>query len=107
VSWDHKPVAISSADGIQAFTGTSYFDSENLSGLGTSSNPAYLAFYTGYFPSSGVQDQRLAYSLDQGVTWTKYQGNPIISQSQEAPYDITKGLEIRDRKVFYHSPTSR
>jgi sucrose-6-phosphate hydrolase SacC (GH32 family) len=107
VSWDHKPVAISSADGVQAFTGTSYCDSENLSGLGTSSNPPYLAFYTGYVPSSGVQDQRLAYSLDQGATWTKYQGNPIISQSQEAPHDVTKGLEIRDPKVFYHSPTSR
>ncbi|KAJ6062153.1 glycosyl hydrolase family protein [Penicillium canescens] len=107
VSWDHRPVAISSADGIQAFTGTSYFDSENLSGLGTLSDPPYLAFYTGYFPSSGVQDQRLAYSLDQGVTWTKYQGNPIISQSQEVPHDITKGLETRDPKVFYHSPTSR
>lgn len=109
VSWDHEPVAISSTDGVQAFTGTSYFDPENLSGLGTSSNPPYLAFYTGYQPplSGGVQDQRLAYSLDQGETWTKYQGNPIISQSQEAPHDITKGLEIRDPKVFYHSPTSR
>lgn len=107
VSWDYKPVAISSADGIQAFTGTSYFDAGNLSGLGTSSNLPYLAFYTGYAPSSGVQDQRLAYSLDQGATWTKYQGNPIISQSQEAPHDKTQGLEIRDPKVFYHSPTSR
>lgn len=107
VTWDHKPVAISSADGIQAFTGTTLFDPMNLSGLGTSSNPPYLAFYTGYFPSSGVQDQRLAYSLDQGVTWTKYQGNPIISQTQESPHDITKGLEARDPKVFYHTPTSR
>jgi sucrose-6-phosphate hydrolase SacC (GH32 family) len=107
VSWDYKPVAISSADGIQAFTGTSYFDAMNLSGLGTSSNQPYLAFYTGYAPSSGIQDQRLAYSLDQGATWMKYQGNPIISQSQEAPHDITQGLEIRDPKVFYHSPTSR
>jgi sucrose-6-phosphate hydrolase SacC (GH32 family) len=107
VAWNYKPVAISSANGIQAFTGTSYFDSMNLSGLGTSSNPPYLAFYTGYAPSSGVQDQRLAYSLDQGATWTKYQGNPIISQSQETPHDITQGLEIRDPKVFYHSPTSR
>ncbi|ODQ71402.1 hypothetical protein LIPSTDRAFT_55516 [Lipomyces starkeyi NRRL Y-11557] len=106
VSWNYEPIAISSADGIWAFTGTSYFDAENLSGLGTSSNPPYLAFYTGYAPSSGVQDQRLAYSLDQGATYTKYQGNPIIPQSQEAPHDITGGLEIRDPKVFYHSPTS-
>ncbi|KAL2837490.1 glycosyl hydrolase family protein [Aspergillus pseudoustus] len=107
VSWTHKPVAISSADGIQAFTGTAYLDAENLSGLGSLSNPPYLAFYTGYFPSSGVQDQRLAYSLDQGVTWIKYPGNPIISRAQEEPHDITRGLEIRDPKGFYHTPSSR
>ncbi|SPO06590.1 related to inulinase [Cephalotrichum gorgonifer] len=107
VSWTHKPVAIPSADGVQAFTGTAFFDSQNLSGLGSSSNPPYLAFYTGYFPSTGVQDQRLAYSLDQGVTWIKYAGNPIISQTQEEPHDITKGLETRDPKVFYHTPSSR
>jgi sucrose-6-phosphate hydrolase SacC (GH32 family) len=107
VSWTHKPVAISSADGIQAFTGTAYLDAENLSRLGSSSNPPYLAFYTGYFPDTGVQDQRLAYSLDQGVTWTKYAGNPIISKAQEEPHDITKGLETRDPKVFYHAPSSK
>jgi sucrose-6-phosphate hydrolase SacC (GH32 family) len=107
VSWDHKPIAIPSADGIQSFTGTTYFDAQNLSGLGSSSNPPYLAFYTGYFPSTGVQDQRLAYSLDQGVTWIKYAGNPIISQAQEAPHDVTQGLEIRDPKVIYHAPSSR
>ncbi|KFA80736.1 hypothetical protein S40288_10028 [Stachybotrys chartarum IBT 40288] len=107
VSWTHRPVAIASADGIQAFTGTAYFDPQNLSGLGTASNPPYLAFYTGYFPSSGVQDQRLAYSLDQGVTWIKYARNPIISQAQEAPHDVTRGLETRDPKVFYHTPSSR
>jgi len=107
VYWDHKPVAISSANGIQAFTGTSYFDASNLSGLGTSANPPYLAFYTGYFPSSGVQDQRLAYSQDQGQTWIKYPDNPIISQVQESPHDITNGLETRDPKVFFHTPSSQ
>ncbi|KAH1361124.1 hypothetical protein KXX33_004735 [Aspergillus fumigatus] len=107
VSWTHQPIAISSGDGIQAFTGTAYFDSENLSGLGSPSNAPYLAFYTGYFPSTGVQDQRLAYSLDHGTTWIKYAGNPIISKTQEEPHDITKGLETRDPKVFYHTPSGR
>ncbi|KAF5574640.1 inulinase [Fusarium pseudoanthophilum] len=102
VDWTHLPVAISSANGIQAFTGTSFLDEANTSGLGTSSNPSYLAFYTGYFPTSGVQDQRLAYSLDQGDTWTKYSENPIISQEQETPHDTTGGLETRDPKVFFH-----
>ncbi|KAM0196106.1 hypothetical protein ACHAPQ_010872 [Fusarium lateritium] len=105
IDWTHQPVAISSAGGVQAFTGTSYLDQDNTSGLGTSDNPPYLAFYTGYFPESGVQDQRLAYSLDQGETWAKYDKNPIISQEQEKPHDITGGLETRDPKVFFHTPT--
>jgi sucrose-6-phosphate hydrolase SacC (GH32 family) len=105
IHWEHNPVAITNENGVQAFTGTSYYDAENSSGLGTSINPPYLAFYTGWFPDTTVQDQRLAYSLDQGVTWIKYQGNPIISKAQEAPHDVTGGLEIRDPKVFFYEPT--
>ena len=107
VRWKYLPVALGSEGGIQSFTGTSFYDEANSSGLGTSANAPYLAFYTGYFPDSGVQDQRLAYSLDQGATWTKFQGNPIISQEQEKPHDITGGLETRDPKVFFHAPTSK
>lgn len=100
-------MAISSSDGIQSFTGTAFYDSGNDSGLGTSDSPPYLAFFTGYFKDSGVQDQRLAYSVDQGATWTKFPGNPIISQQEEAPHDVTGGLETRDPKVFFHGPTSK
>ncbi|RYP54541.1 hypothetical protein DL768_000743 [Monosporascus sp. mg162] len=107
VSWRHQPVALGNENGIESFTGTSYYDDENRSGLGTAENPPYLAFYTGYFRDSGVQDQRLAFSLDQGMTWSKYEGNPIISQEQEAPHDITGGLETRDPKVFFHATTDQ
>ena len=103
--WEYLPVALPDEDNIQCFTGTSWYDDANTSGLGTAANPPYLAFYTGYFPSTGVQDQRLAYSLDQGANYTKFVGNPIISQAQEAPHDITGGLEARDPKVFFYEPT--
>ncbi|OKP07876.1 Extracellular endo-inulinase inuA [Penicillium subrubescens] len=105
--WNYQPIAISSADGIQAFTGTSYYDISNSSGLGTPDGLPYLAFFTGYFPSNRVQDQRLAYSLDNGTTYTKFQGNPIISQQQESPHDSTGGLESRDPKVFFHESTGQ
>lgn len=105
VRWEHLPVALGNDDGIQSFTGTSYYDRANTSGLGTAQSFPYLAFFTGYFPNSGVQDQRLAFSVDQGTTWTKFEGNPIISKEQEAPHDKTGGLETRDPKVFYHEST--
>ncbi|OBT39063.1 hypothetical protein VE00_10446 [Pseudogymnoascus sp. WSF 3629] len=105
--WQYLPVALPVENGIQCFTGTSWYDVDNTSGLGTTANPPYLAFYTGYFPSSGVQDQRLAYSLDDGATYTKFAGNPIISQTQESPHDISGGLEARDPKVFFYGPTGK
>lgn len=103
--WDHQPIALANENGIQPFTGTAYYDVDNTSGLGTTGSPPYLAYYTGYFPDSGVQDQRLASSVDNGVTWTKFEGNPIISQNQELPYDESGGLESRDPKVFFHKPS--
>ncbi|KAL2834121.1 glycosyl hydrolase [Aspergillus pseudoustus] len=105
--WTHQPLAITAENGIQAFTGTAYYDSENISGLGSPDSPPYLAYYTGYFPSNGTQDQRLAYSVDAGDTWTKFPGNPIISAAQEAPHDETGGLETRDPKVFFHEPSGK
>ncbi|POS68823.1 inulinase [Diaporthe helianthi] len=107
VRWKYLPVAIPSSDDIQSFTGTAFYDSSNDSGLGTSDSPPYLAFFTGYFKDSGVQDQRLAYSVDEGATWTKFAGNPILSQQEEAPHDVTAGLETRDPKVLFHGPTSK
>ncbi|EKG19847.1 Glycoside hydrolase family 32 [Macrophomina phaseolina MS6] len=107
VSWEYLPVALGNENGIQSFTGTSYYDDANTSGLGTEDSPPYLAFFTGYFPDTGVQDQRLAFSLDQGATWTKVGENPVISKEQEAPHDITAGLETRDPKVFFHNATEK
>lgn len=107
VRWEHQPVALGTEDGVESFTGTCYYDGENTSGLGTAESPPYLAFYTGYFPESGVQDQRLAYSVDDGATWTKHADNPIISQKEEEPHDTTGGLETRDPKVFFHSPSGQ
>jgi levanase/fructan beta-fructosidase len=105
--WTHQPLAITAENGVEAFTGTAYYDSENISGLGTAGSPPYLAYYTGYFPSNGTQDQRLAYSVDAGETWAKFPGNPIISAAQEAPHDETGGLETRDPKVFFHEPSGK
>jgi sucrose-6-phosphate hydrolase SacC (GH32 family) len=105
IHWQYLPVALPVENNIQCFTGTSWYDIANTFGLGTATNPPYLAFYTGYNPSSGVQDQRLAYSLNQGANYTKFVGNPIISQTREIPHDISGGLESRDPKVIFYAPT--
>ncbi len=45
---------------------------------------------------SGIQDQRVAFSLDKGRTWTNYANNPVL--------DIGS-TEFRDPKVFWHKPS--
>jgi len=108
VNWTYQDIAIPLANGIFSYSGTTWYDEDNDTGLGTSQNPPYLAYYTGFTANNGDQDQRLAYSLDQGVSWQKYSGNPIISVAQEAsPIDSTNGKESRDPKVFYHTSSGK
>jgi fructan beta-fructosidase len=45
------------------------------------------------------QTQGIAYSLDQGRTWTKYAGNPVIKNPGY--------VNFRDPKVFWHEPSKR
>lgn len=105
--WEHLGVALDSSGGVDSFTGTAYYDEENTSGLGTAESPPYLAFFTGWFPDTEVQDQRIAYSVDDGATWTKHPDNPIITQEDQAPHDVTGGLETRDPKVFFHTESDQ
>jgi sucrose-6-phosphate hydrolase SacC (GH32 family) len=63
--------------------------------------PLMVLFYTaagGTGPQSRGQKftQALAYSADEGRTWRKYHGNPIVEE-------ITGGN--RDPKVIWHAPT--
>ena len=57
------------------FSGSAVVDKENTSGFGKG---AVIALYT----SAGEnQTQSLAYSTDNGKTFTKYEGNPIITSN--------------------------
>lgn len=40
-----------------------------------------------HFPSNGTQDQRLVFSVQDGITWTKNQGNPGYLSHSESPHD--------------------
>ncbi|MEX0275533.1 MAG: glycoside hydrolase family 32 protein, partial [Flavobacteriaceae bacterium] len=85
--------------------GSAVVDENNTSGLGKDGKVPLVALFT-YFRmdvetkgGTTTQKQGLAYSLDNGVTWTKYPGNPII--------DNTDLKDFRDPKVFWHEGTQR
>lgn len=100
VSWQEQPVAIAATEHVMAFSGCAVVDHDNTAGFAPagSSSPALIAFFTGFDPTTKIQSQHLAYSLDRGRTFVPYAGNPII--------DIGS-TEFRDPKVFWHEPTRR
>ena len=95
--WENLPVAIPrGADDKSIFSGSVVIDEDNTSGFGEPGNPAMVAIYTAF--GQGNQSQALAYSLDHGRTFTKYEGNPVLDLGLS---------QFRDPKVFWHGATNR
>ena len=77
-SWEELPVAIPCTDDVGIFSGSAVIDYENTSGFGSKENPAMVAIYTEHKNDKTSQTQCLAFSLDNGRTFTKFEGNPVI-----------------------------
>lgn len=87
INWEPRNPAIM-PDALGAiFSGSCVVDHNNTAGFGKG---AVIALYT----SAGeVQSQSLAYSLDGGNSFTKYEGNPILTS------DI---VDFRDPNFFWN-----
>ena len=80
------------------FSGSAVVDHDNTAGFGKG---ALLAFYTAagsYAEPKRPFTQCLAYSVDNGKQWTKYDGNPTVEWFE---------ADNRDPKVVWHAPTRR
>jgi fructan beta-fructosidase len=101
--WQHKKIALFPDQLGLIFSGSAVMDTNNTSGLGTKENPPMIAIFTYHnmeFEKAGkinMQSQGLAYSLDQGETWKKYDTNPIINNPNLR--------DFRDPKVFWNEET--
>lgn len=100
LKWEHKPIALFPDKHGLIFSGSAVIDKENTSGFGTKEKPAMVAIFT-YHDMEGEQSgkndfqtQGIAYSLDDGDSWTKYEGNPVIGN------DGIK--DFRDPKVIWN-----
>lgn len=104
VHWKHKKIALFPDKLGYIFSGSAVIDFNNTSGLGTLKNPAMIAIFTYHNmqieESGGInaQSQGLAYSLDEGETWSKYKENPIIANP-----DLK---DFRDPNVFWNKETN-
>lgn len=91
IHWKNLPVAIKEENGIMIFSGSCVVDENNTSGFSKNGKIPMVAIYTGHIENVN-QSQNIAYSLDDGTTWTKYLNNPVL--------DIQK-KDFRDPKVFW------
>lgn len=96
IHWEELNEALYPDHNGTAFSGSAVVDYENTSGFGSKDNPAMVAIYTG---ASAKQVQCIAYSLDQGRTWTKYEKNPVIDSGK-----LWNTVDTRDPKVFWYGP---
>lgn len=94
IHWKHLPIAIPEENGIMIFSGTCVVDKNNTSGFGKDGKLPMVAVYTGHIENKN-QSQNIAYSLDDGITWTKYANNPVL--------DLHK-VDFRDPKIFWYEP---
>ena len=92
IHWEALPTAIEPDAVGTIFSGSCVVDKDNTAGYGKN---AIIAFYTS---AAEAQTQSMAYSTDNGRTFTKYEKNPVITSS--AP-------DFRDPKVFWHGETNR
>ena len=77
----------------------------NTTGLGSLENPPLVAIFTYHDPVKArakkvdVETQGIAYSLDNGETWIKYEKNPVL---------LNPGIrDFRDPKVRWYAPTEK
>ncbi|MBT8394367.1 MAG: glycoside hydrolase family 32 protein [Bacteroidia bacterium] len=95
--WEHRPIALYPDSLGDIFSGSAVIDKTNTSGFGKDAMVAMFTYHDMDGEKEGkinFQTQGIAYSLDEGETWTKYKGNPVIGNP---------GIkDFRDPKVFWN-----
>ncbi len=101
IHWDHLPIALKPDELGYIFSGSVVIDKHDTSGL-FDGESGLVAIYTNAREKGGgdyLQRQSIAFSKDQGRSWTKYGDNPVLENPGLANF--------RDPDVFWHDPTNK
>jgi len=97
LTWKHRPIALYPDSLGIIYSGSVVIDKNNTAGFG---KDAMVAIYTYHDPIKrkagkiDFQTQGIAYSSDEGETWSKYKNNPVIANP---------GIrDFRDPKVSWY-----
>lgn len=105
IHWEEQPIALYPDSLGYIFSGSAVVDINNTTGFGKNGQIPLVAVFTQHDPERAKrktgdhETQSLAYSLDNGKTWTKYSGNPVLKNP---------GIpDFRDPKVFWYEPQKK
>ncbi len=105
IHWKREPIGIYPDSLGTIFSGSAVVDKNNTTGFGKNGRVPLVAMFTHHNEKNekagrnDFQNQSIAYSLDDGKTWTKYAGNPVIKNP---------GIkDFRDPKVIWYEPQKK
>jgi len=122
IHWVEQPIALYPDSLGYIFSGSAVLDKNNTSGFGRNGKAPLVAIFTHHDPDgekqkrNNFQVQSLAYSTDDGKTWSKYKGNPVLPNPGITDFRDPKvmwyeegkkwimTLAIKDHIGFYSSP---
>ncbi len=122
VNWRELPIALFPDSLGYIFSGSAVVDFNNTTGFGKNGQIPLVAIFTHHNPKlekpGGTQHeyQSLAYSVDDGKTWKKYENNPVLPNPGISDFRDPKvtwfesgrkwimTLATKDRISFYSSP---
>jgi len=122
IHWEHLPIALYPDTLGFIFSGSAVVDWNNTSGFGSKQTPPIVAIYTYHDPEGDragridFQTQGIAYSIDKGRSWTKYDKNPVLLNPgirdfrdpkvswNEVSKQWVMALAVKDHIEFYGSP---
>jgi len=119
IHWEELPPAVFPDEDGAIFSGSAVADLNNTSGFFNETGSGLVAIFTIHneqAPDGKPQSQGIAYSKDNGRTWIKYEGNPVLRPNATADFRDPKviwhneaekwimALAVQDRVEFYSSP---
>jgi fructan beta-fructosidase len=105
INWQHEPIAIYPDSIGTIFSGSAVVDKNNTSGFGKNGQAPLVAIFTQHSMEgekagrNDFQNQSIAYSDDEGKTWKKYEGNPVLKNPGI--------VDFRDPKVMWYEPQKK
>lgn len=118
-NWLEKPIALYPDSLGAIFSGSAVIDKDNTAGFGKNAMVAIFTHHNQKIENAKTglhQYQSIAYSNDEGNTWTKYKGNPVLPNPGITDFRDPKvmwfeqgkkwimTLATKDRITFYSSP---